>query len=87
MSATPKIVDHIEQSDATAMTLTAPCEYISITNDSAGDITFAPNSVTLQSAITVKQNETWSGFFKPFTSVTIVNAGSSDIRADFGRWN
>ena len=83
-----KIIEHVEQSTATAITKEA--NYISITNnDSTNSMSFNLTSKEtgndlLSSDITVPAGETYSNYFKRFTEITITNGDSCPIVVDIG---
>lgn len=88
MSATPRIIEHYEQSDATDRVVEG--NYISITNDdTTNSMTFnltgkKSGSAIFTSAVTVKKGETYSNFIERFTYITITNGDSCPIRIDVG---
>ena len=84
----PKILEHIEQSNADNITFNG--NYISIYNtDSTNTMSFnlvskKTGSSMFSSAITVGAEETWSNFVDRFTEVEITNGDSVAIRVDLG---
>lgn len=82
-----KFIENIEQSDGTDIALSTPCSYIMVKNDdSTNSITFdLDGDNSLSSPITVKAEETFSGYFYPFENVTITNASSCAIRVLIGK--
>lgn len=88
MSATPRIIEHYEQSDATDRVVEG--NYISITNtDGTNSMSFnltskKTGSAIFTSAITVGANETYSNFTERFTYISITNGDSCAIRVDVG---
>lgn len=86
--AEPRILNHIEQSTATAITFEG--NYVSVYNtDAVNSMTFNLTSKEtgndlFSSDITVLAGEVWSNFTKRFTEVTFVNGDSCPIIVDVG---
>jgi len=81
-----RYIENIEQSTGDNIALANIATYINFTNDGVNPVTFNVDGESeLSDPITVKQNETFSGYFYAFQNITITNSGSSPIRVKIGK--
>ena len=69
-------IDYINSDTSVTKSYSNKCYGFSLVNDGASDITAVINGLT----ITVKEGESFTSLFKPFTSITI-NATNTQYRA------